>query len=98
MLDTLTAEHFQPHVGTAFRIDFTDHAPVGLVLVQVDAHGGPAAPGGRQPFSLVLQGPLTPVLPQRIYPLQHAELGVLEIFIVPLGPDASVMRYEAVFT
>lgn len=98
MLDTLTLEHFEPHVGTAFRIDFTDHAPIELVLAQVDAHGGPAVPGNRQAFSLLFQGPLEPVLPQRIYPLQHTELGVLEIFIVPLGPDELGLRYEAVFT
>jgi hypothetical protein len=98
MLDRFTTEHFEPHCGTAFRIDFTDHAPVELVLAQVDAFGGPATSEGRQPFSLLFHGPLTPVLPQRIYPLQHAELGVLEIFIVPLGPDDVGMRYEAVFS
>jgi hypothetical protein len=97
MLDRLTAKHFEPYVGTAFRIDFTDHAPLELVLAQVDAYGEPAEPGGRHTFSLMFHGPLTPVLPQRIYPLQHAELGVLEIFIVPLGPDEAGMRYEAVF-
>ena len=97
MLDKLKAQHFEPHLGTAFRIDFTDHAPVELVLAQVDAVGGQTETEGRAPFSLLFCGPLAPLLPQRIYPLQHAELGVLEIFIVPLGPDDAGMRYEAVF-
>jgi hypothetical protein len=37
-------------------------------------------------------------LPQRIYRLEHAALDPLEIFIVPIGPDAEGMRYQAVFT
>ena len=30
--------------------------------------------------------------------LGHAELGSLGIFLVPVGPDAEGMRYEAIFT
>jgi hypothetical protein len=41
-------------------------------------------------------GPVTPVLPQRIYRLQQAELGTVELFIVPLGPDERGIRYQAV--
>jgi hypothetical protein len=35
-----------------------------------------------------------PPLPQRIYRVEHAELGAIEIFLVPIAAD----RYEAVFT
>jgi hypothetical protein len=37
------------------------------------------------------------VLPQATYPVEHDELGRMEIFLVPIGPDGSGMRYEAVF-
>jgi len=37
-------------------------------------------------------------LPQRTYDLVHPELGTLQIFIVPLGPQGGEMRYEAIFT
>jgi hypothetical protein len=47
---------------------------------------------------LLFRGPRTPVLPQRIYRLEHAVMGPLEIFLVPIGPDAEGMRYQAVFT
>jgi hypothetical protein len=33
-------------------------------------------------------------LPQRIFRLEHAELGAFELFLVPIGPG----EYEAVFT
>ncbi len=37
-------------------------------------------------------------LEQAIYALEHAEMGMLELFLVPLGPHEDGMRYEAVFT
>jgi len=40
---------------------------------------------------------MTPLLPQRIYPMEHAHLGVFELFLVPIGPDQHGMGYEAVF-
>jgi len=49
------------------------------------------------PFSLVLRGPVTPVLPQAIYPLRHPRLGLIELFLVPVGQDAQATRYEALF-
>ena len=36
-------------------------------------------------------------MPQQIVPLEHAALGKLEIFLVPVGLDPEGYRYEAVF-
>ena len=69
-----------------------------LVLVAVSSHATRAAVAARDPFSLAFRGPRTPVQPQRIYALEHARMGTLEIFLVPTGPDEDGMRYEAVFT
>ena len=55
-------------------------------------------PGGRQPFSLIFRGPPAPLLPQAIYALQHAGLGVLEIFVVPIARGAEGVSYQAIFT
>ena len=55
-------------------------------------------PGGRDPFSLIFVGPGEPMLPQAIYALTHADLGVLEIFVVPIAGDAEGVRYQAIFT
>ena len=51
----------------------------------------------RRQFSLLFRGPVDPFLSQGTYRLDHAELGALDIFLVPIGPDAEGMRYEAVF-
>lgn len=55
----------------------------------------PQAP--RQPFSLLFRGPPEGVLPQGVYPLEHPELGRLEIFLVPISRTDDGVRYEAVF-
>jgi len=54
----------------------------------------PGAPAGRAASPLVFQGGPDPPLPQRIYRVEHDELGELEIFLVPIAPD----RYEAIFS
>ena len=96
MLQDLTAASFEAHMGTPFRIHFGGESPLVVVLYEVKPHE--AHPGPRsQPFSVYFRGAHPPVLPQRIYPLEHDGLGKLEIFLVPIGPDAQGMRYEAVF-
>lgn len=74
-------------------------------LVEVTEHPRAALGSFRTPFALVFHGPSEPVLPQGMYRLEHQDLGVLELFLVPIGPDLPAepegrpagMRYEAVF-
>ena len=96
MLEDFTLETFSGRLGETFRVGEGADA---FDLELVEAIAGIARPhaGGRVPFSLVFHGPLEPVLPQRIYPFEHAELGTFDLFIVPLGPDDGHMQYEAVF-
>ena len=91
-LATLTAADFAPLRGDRFRIAPGDEPPFDAPLVEVTEI--PREPGGRAPFSLVFQGGPNPPLPQRIYRVEHDELGAIEIFLVPIAAD----RYEAVFT
>jgi hypothetical protein len=94
-LEDLTAATFAPHVGEAFALA-AEPGGFELVLAEVTTLAG--RPGGRDPFSLLFRGPAQPLFAQAIHRLEHAQLGALEIFIVPLGPDAGAMRYEAVFS
>jgi len=98
MLENLTFGDFSGRVGEEFRLEGPSGA-VSLKLVEVVDLARRDNPGPRRPpFSLIFRGPQASVLPQRIWPLTHETLGRLEIFIVPIGPDASGMQYEAVFT
>lgn len=97
MLENLTLKDFLERVGEEFRAE----GPAGevpLTLVEVVDLARRENPGPRRsPFSLIFRGPMAPVMPQRIRAIENASLGKLEIFIVPIGPDAAGMRYEAVF-
>lgn len=98
MLQDLTPARFEEHKGTPFRVDYDGGSPLEVVLHQVrrhEPHPGPRA----EPFSVYFLGPRSPVLPQRIYRVEHDQLGTLDLFLVPIGPDpkAGGMLYEAVF-
>jgi hypothetical protein len=67
-------------------------------LVLSAGHPGRARPGARDGFSLRFTGPREPPLEQRLYTLQHATLGELLLFLVPIAQDANGRTYEAVFT
>jgi hypothetical protein len=54
--------------------------------------------GKRRPFSLRFRGPRIPTLAQATYRLVHAEMGELEIFLVPIASDWDATTYEAVFS
>jgi hypothetical protein len=98
MLDKLTCADFEPLVGEIFEVRLAGAEPIGLTLASAKAAGMPGGPGLRQPFALVFVGPESrQYLLQGTYRLEHERLPGLELFIVPLGPQAGRMRYEAVF-
>jgi hypothetical protein len=102
MLESFTIEVFTPllhemftlpQVAPGFALELTEVSPV------MDT--GPRDPrvGKRRvPFSLIFHGPREVILPQQIYQMEHATLGMFELFIVPLGVDQQGVRYEAIFT
>jgi hypothetical protein len=102
-LGSLTAAAFAEHLATVFRLQAGgQELPIELVEVQRASYAGkPAAvgpAGRREPFTLLFRGPRTPYALQGIHRLEHDQLGTLELFLVPIGPDDAGMRYEAVFT
>jgi hypothetical protein len=48
-------------------------------------------------FSLFFSGVRNPLLPQQIICLRHAQLGDMELFLVPVAQDQEHTTYEAVF-
>lgn len=100
MLESFQFQTFSPLVGQPFRVQVGSDEFLDLELIEATdlrVDGPPVAPGARTPFSVLWRGPSTPILPQQIYRLEHEELGVFDLFLVPIGPDAHGMRYEAVF-
>ena len=101
VLEPLEITTFAERVGDVFRLAIDEKTTVDARLIAATpsalAAASPPPNGRRTPFSLVFRGPAGGALPQRIYRLEHPELGSLDVFLVPIGPDAGGMCYEAVF-
>jgi hypothetical protein len=99
MLEQLTMETFEPHVGTSFWVEFPSGGKVELQLVRAaKVMESEAARLDRHPFSLFFVGPKSYLLQQATYRLTHPAMEAMELFIVPVGQDAQTYQYEAVFT
>jgi hypothetical protein len=93
---SLTEENFARHLHTSFRVRAP--RPVELELHEVKGWQARAnEQTGLERFSVFFTGPGDIFLPQQIYTLEHEQMGVFEIFLVPIGRDAQGFRYEAVF-
>lgn len=99
-LDHLAKDDFDPHVGDEFQLDVDGDQTLPLELVSSHPLSSDTVESAtRTPFSLIFRSPGEQRhAPQRIYTVRHPELGAMEIFLVPIGPDEGGMRYEAVFT
>jgi hypothetical protein len=78
----------RPAGGTALELE----------LVEVRDLGRRATPQGElSNYALTFLGRTPTVLPQAIYRLEHAALGAMDVFLVPIGRVADGIRYEAIF-
>jgi len=88
-------EDFQPLIDESFTIDADDTGQLTLTEVGAKPQTGASQ---RQPFVLVFRADDGTVLPQSIYRLEHASIGALDIFLVPISQDDDHVLYEAVFS
>jgi hypothetical protein len=97
MMDRLQSLDFQPYLDQTFRVRLEGSEPIDLELVSVTEIGQSSRPAARRPVSLIFRGPVSQLyLRQHIYRLEHDQTGQLDLFIVPIGPEAGRMRYEAI--
>ena len=92
-VDALTIDTFRPRLKEKFALTGPGPA-IDLVLIEVEDLGKGC---DRQAFSLIFSAPSQPVKPQAIYRFDNPATGPLDIFLVPLGPEKGVFRYQAVF-
>ena len=99
-LDGLTRDDFDARVGDVFGLQLGGDAMLSLELVSSDPlAAGIVGGASRAPYSLIFRSAgERRHAPQHIYTVRHAELGAIEMFLVPIGPDERGMLYEAVFT
>jgi hypothetical protein len=100
-LDQLTFEVVKPLMGTSFWAEFPNGAKVELRVAEVAKvmQGVENTQLRREPFSIYFVGPKSYMLKQGTYMLRHEHFPeLLPMFLVPIGEDAQVYSYEAVFT
>ena len=83
---------FDGLVGEEFTVV---DSPISLVLRSVARINSPSPRG--EPFSLVFAAPKSASGAQGTYRLRHADLGTLEVFLVPIAPEGGYPQFEAVF-
>ena len=95
-LDLLTIDMFSDKVGQAFTVEEAGVPPIELTLIEVTPLQN-FAKAARAPFSLIFTSQGIGVLPQRMYDLRHAGLGLKPIFLVPIGMKGDVVSYQSIF-
>lgn len=93
MLETSPVEGWHRRLNESFQL-LASNASLDLTLIEVEELGSSL---GRRAFSLIFSAPAHPVVPQAIYRLDNPATGPLDVFLVPLGPEKGVFRYQAVF-
>ena len=94
-IQTLSGLDFEGHLNDTFTV-LLGSERLEMMLVEVKAMGQGERAGGA--FSTLWQGPQSPVLSQGTYELQHADLGSLALFLVPVAQRDAGIQYEAIFT
>jgi hypothetical protein len=92
MPKNLTSADFAPHIHTRFRVATLEDYELELTEV-IDSSNAQL-----EQFSLNFTGIFSPWLSQGSYKLVHPQMGEYELFLVPVGPDAAGMLYQAVFS
>ena len=94
MAEIFAIDMFSGQVGTKFLMHYGDSQTAELELMSATDVG--SSPRQAQ-FSLVFVGPHECPIAQAIYRVDHAELGALDLFLVPIGKDQRGVHYEAIF-
>jgi hypothetical protein len=90
----LTKTTFEENLNTKFWLP--DAGPEACAIDLIEVTNGHSSPRQEQ-FALHFRGDRNQVLPQRIYPIKHDNIGEFDLFLVPIGRDATGTFYEAVF-
>jgi hypothetical protein len=100
MLDQLTCESFAPLLNSVFTLQTGSAGLTPARLVKAWSLGGigRSRAGAREAFALRFHLPAASGLGQRIYALDHTNMGRLDLFLVPIRDDAGGLMMEAIFS
>lgn len=93
-LSKLNAKLLSEHLHTRFKVHLDGKHTLELEIAEVIE---PQSPPSLEQFFLVLKGPCSPRLVQRIHRMEHEKLGTFDLFITTIAGDDQSTTYEAVF-
>ena len=94
MIEQFAHATFLENLNSKFRLLNEGGESIELELIEVSE----LKKARRQEmFSIVFRCRTDRVLPQRIYRLEHENMGQFDLFLVPIRKDAEGVYYEAVF-
>jgi hypothetical protein len=85
---------FAAQVSSRFDVDLDNGAPVALELVDLEEGLSSAE---QEQFALVFRAPRDMPARQGTYHLEHAVLGAVDLFLVPVGREGDDVILEATF-
>jgi hypothetical protein len=101
-LDRVESSHFEPTVGTRFRVHREDEAPLDVSLVKCDKYGyrgaWPAHLKKREPFSLIFSAPKDTQLEGGTYTVSHRELGTFQLSLMPVDQPKRRAKLQAILS
>ena len=90
----LTHEALSKNLNSKFTVCLEKDQSFELELIELSEH---KLSSMQERFAFVLLGPTDKFLGQGMRHFQHALLGELDLFLVPIGQDEKGLRYEVVF-
>lgn len=99
MVESLTLSTF--NAGDVFVVFDGTGQRIELILSRIIPRAFHMPDAKREPFSLIFKGPKTTWLEQGCYRMEHFEVGIFEILIVPIllrDADQQHYYYEACFS
>ncbi|MDM8550042.1 hypothetical protein QUF72_08200 [Desulfobacterales bacterium HSG2] len=99
-LSELQSSDFSPFLNQTFQVHAGLTEPVAAELIKVADRGwGMHDPetAKRRPFEIMFRFPAGIHVPQKIYPIEHENMGTLNIFIVPVGPEPTDPEHRILY-
>jgi len=92
-MSQISQDDFRQALQSNFTVELNDQT-FDLQLVECSDHTSEDVPDFER-FSLIFESS-DPLLLQSTYSLHHSELGVNDLFLVPVHGDDQVVQYEAI--
>ncbi|HKP46666.1 MAG TPA: hypothetical protein VJT50_08705, partial [Pyrinomonadaceae bacterium] len=94
MENRLSHRDFAEQLNKNFTLQLEGRDPIEMELVDVSEL---LLTSQQERFAIIFRKPGPEVLPQRIYSVANADIGITDLFLVPVKQESDAVYYEAIF-